>query len=109
MKPVSLAAWNELTQTIETIIKEQPDSIHTEDYSVSFTWMPDVAGGSIPLESHYKLFATVMYNVTKINSLKQTATIVESVREACKNNGIIDTNNIRFLPIVESAVEGETK
>jgi len=116
MKPVSISYWDDATQTIQTVIKQQPDSIHTKAFSISFDWYPATNQcGSIPELKDYRLRTTVMYNLDLLIKQVEDAggkrfhimdELVKQMKNECFKQGVIvDPDWLQLMGMPESYME----
>jgi hypothetical protein len=111
MKPVSLMYWDDATQTIQTVIKQQPDSIHTKAFSVSFDWYPAKSPcGSIPALEDYRLRTTIICNIDLLDQKFKEAggmkfsvmdEFTKQVKNECFKHGVVvdpDCFEIMWIP-----------
>lgn len=115
MKPVSVSYWNEELKQMEVAILQQPDSIHTVAFSVSFQWMPSCIG-SLPALKDYKLNTFVLYNIDLLEQQMDKGyrkfdvmdLLVTKIKNACFDKGVIvDPDHLQLLPAFGKDMEVE--
>jgi hypothetical protein len=114
MKPVPISYWDSASQTIQTVIKQQPDSIHTKAFSISFDWYPTNQYGSITELKDYRLRTTVVYDLdlfikqiedAVVNKFQIMDELVKQMKNECLKQGVIvDPDLIQLMGMPESAM-----